>query len=68
MNRFSSLEYVPTQTRILLRSRFARNLPSHRAGHFGGEKGNALDDELLLHFLLNLNIDVARDFEKAKIT
>jgi tetratricopeptide (TPR) repeat protein len=68
MNRFSSLEYVPTQTRILLRSRFARNLPSHRAGHFGGEKGNVLDDELLLHFLLNLNIDVARDFEKAKIT
>lgn len=68
MNRFSSLGYAPTETRTLLRSRFARNLPSHQAGYFRGEEKNVLNDELLLRFLLNLSIDVERDFEKAQAT
>lgn len=70
MNCFSSLDYVPAETRKLLRSRFARNLSSHPSHHYESyreDKTFALNDELILHLLLNLNIEVQSDFEKAKI-
>ena len=58
------------ETRLLLRDRFARYLPSQHATSIHAAKGGrvTLSDELLLHFLLNLRIDFESDFERARAT
>ncbi len=66
MGRFSSLKYVPAETRRLLRDRFARYLPSRQSASIRTAKGVTLADESLLHLLLNLNIDFESDLERAK--
>jgi len=66
MNRFSSLNYAPEETRAIFRKRFARYLLSHHYESFRTDQKNAIDDEQLLYLLLNLSIETGSDVEKAK--
>ena len=66
MRRFSSLKHVPSETRSLLRDRFARYLPTRHSTPTQMAGTVTLPDELLLHLLLNLSIDFASDLENAR--
>ncbi len=68
MRRFSSLEFHPTETRQILRDRFARYLPPDKTEVVSPHKDVTLSDEAALQFFLNLTIDFESDLEKARFT
>jgi tetratricopeptide (TPR) repeat protein len=68
MERFSSLKHAPSETRRLLRERFARYLPSQNGFPFRAKRNVTFEDELLLRLFLSLQIDAESDFEKARNT
>ena len=65
MRRFSSLKNNPTETRRILRDRFARYLPSDNTASIRTPRSVTLSDESLLQLLLNLTIDFASVVERA---
>ncbi len=66
MTRFASLTTAPAETRRLLRTRFARFLPSpHDAPYQPGQSG-ALPDEDVLQIFLSLTIESASDVAHAR--
>lgn len=54
MIRFESFRHVPAETRRILRSRFARNLPVSRIGHVQTEPDEVFDDEVVLALFQHL--------------
>lgn len=68
MPRFSSLSYVPAETRSTLRDRLTRYLPAHHGASSHGAKGVMLNDEAMLHFLQHLTIEFENDLERARAT
>jgi hypothetical protein len=65
MERFSSLNHVPAETRRLLRDRLRRFLPSQHTPRMQAERA-FLDDELILRLLLGLHIDWESDLDSAR--
>jgi hypothetical protein len=66
MRRFSSLKLAPAEARRILRDHFARYLRAQHGEMVVPTKGDLVSDELLLHFLLNLEIVFESDVERAK--
>jgi hypothetical protein len=66
MVRFSSLKYVPAETRRILRDRLARYLPVSAVSPLIG--GNFIPDEQLFNLLLNFDIASEMDLDRARAT
>lgn len=67
MERFSSLDHVPAETRRLLRDRLRGFLPSYHTPRMPAER-TLVADELALRLLLGLHIDWESDLDAARST
>jgi hypothetical protein len=66
MRRFTSLEFVPAETRVILRDRLVRYLPVRNSQPMRPTPANMVADELLLNLLLNLKIVFESEIERAR--
>ncbi len=66
MTRFASLMTVPTETRRLLRTRFARFLPSPHDAPYQPGQPSTLPDEDVLQIFLSLTIESASGVARAR--
>jgi hypothetical protein len=66
MRRFSSMKYAPAETRRILRDRLARYLPVQYTAPARPNVGNLVRDEQLLNLLLNLDIVLESDVNRAR--